>query len=473
MYKIFKKESFHLIVIIFVIGLVFFPALFGFFSGDDWAVMRVSQVNSFHEFSNFFLPGTVQSLTFFRPLPQQFFFFIFSRMFGLNSLPYYIFTWSCFLLSLYFLYRLARRLKFDHTQSALTVIFYGVAVANFARVYFLSAFQDVLLPLFAILTLLAYLNKKYFYSLVFFIFALLTKETAVVLPFLLLATLVYTQEGKKTKTIPFFVLLFGYLYLRLKFFGGATGDSYLWDFSVKKAVNTLLWYCLWAVGTPEIMVDYVGSGLKIVPRFFTDFPAWSQIILIELGSLFLSLFVSITLVAKEIIKKYRLIAYCLLVFLLSLSPVIFMPWHKFTHALSLPMVGTSLLMGYFFSKPNVTTKLFIILYLITNISMMFFLYPRFYSVNRGKISRLVYEYFSVNYPAPPQDDHFVFVNDPTGYLHGQNQSKEVALAISQSDFFKIIYRDPDYMAYFLDLPTLATPSGSAIYIDSGQFLRRY
>jgi hypothetical protein len=221
------------------------------------------------------------------------------------------------------------------------------------------------------------------------------------------------------------------------------------------------------------MVDYVGYGLKIVPKFFTDFPIWNKIILLELGSLFLAFTAYFVFNFKELTKKIGLVIFCLFFFLISLSPVIFMPWHKFSHALSLPMVGSSLLLGYLFSKPKLLAKIFIVLYLVINVSMMMFMYPRFYSVNRGKISRLVYDYFSGNYPHPPGDSYFLFANDPAGYKGGENQSKELSLALSRSDFFQIFYRDPDYRAYYVDLDESTPPSGKTISIDSGQFLRRY
>ena len=467
-----KKEKRQLLLIIFGIGFIFLPSLFGYFSGDDWAVMRTSQISSLPEFFNFFLAHTPQSLTFFRPLPQQLFFNLFGALFGLHPFPYYFFVLSCFLLSLYFLYRLARKIGFDHLQALLTVTVYGTAAANFARIYFLSAFQDVLLPLLVILSLLTFLDKRYWLFLLYFALALLSKETAVVTPFLLIALTLYLRKKNYTNTIPYLLVVGLYLFYRLKYFGGAVGDSYLWDFSLKKAANTLLWYGLWTLGTPEIMVDYVGSGLRIIPRYYTDFPQWGKVILAELGSLFTIFFAFLIVSYRDLFKKHRLVFFCLFIFVVSLAPVLFMPWHKFTHALSLPMIGSSLLLGFFLSKPSFLSKALIAVYLVTNISMMFFLYPRFYAVNRGKISRLVYTYFAEIYPSPPLNTSFLFVNDPKGYKGGENQSKEVALAVSQSDFFKVFYHDRSYQVYFVDLP-ISTPSGTVIHVDSGQFLKRY
>lgn len=453
--------------------LVYLPSLTVFFSGDDWAHMRVSQILNFQEFLNFFsFTRTDQSLAFYRPLPQQVFFNIFGWLFKFNSLPYHIFVLVCFASSLYLLFKLAKKLNFSDRQANLSVLIYGIAVANFPRIYFLSAFQDVLLPLFVSASLIYFLDKKYLWSLVFFIFSLLSKETAVVTPILLVGLLIYVRKISWKPLIPFVIVTFIYLYFRFKYFGSAVGDSYVYDFSIKKTLNTLLWYIFWTFGAPETLVDYVSSGLKIVPKFFTDFPVWSKIILYELGSLFAFFALSIFYIRKEIVKKYRLIVFCLYIFLISLGPVIFMPWHKFTHALSLPMIGSSLLLGYFFSNRKLLTSLFVAVFIVTNLSMNIFLFNRHYSVNRSRISEKVYQLFINKYPKQPANSYFVFMNDPNSPNQGNNQSKELSLALSQSDFFKAFYQDRSIKVFYQDLGITATPSGNPIYIDSNQFLLR-
>lgn len=453
--------------------LVYIPSLFTFFSGDDWAHMRVSQIINFQEFFNFFsFIHNPQSLTFYRPLPQQLFFFLFNRVFEINAFPYHLFVLICFGISLYLLYKLAKKLNFSDIQANLSVFVYGIAVANFPRIYFLSAFQDVLLPLFVIASLILFLNKKYLWSILFFVLSLMSKETAVVTPFLLLGLIFLTKKNKIKNTIPYFAITLLYLFLRFKYFGGAEGDSYIYDFSVKKMFNTLFWYGVWTLGAPEILVDYVSSGLKIVPKFFTDFPIWSTVILIELGSLVSLLFISLATLKKQIVSNIRLIFFCLFIFLISLIPVIFMPWHKFTHALSLPMVGSSLFLGFLFADRKIIFRLFLICYIITNLSMNLFLYPRHYSVNRALISEKVFQYFSTNYSTPPINSYFVFTNNKLSRNEGNNQSKELSFALSQSDFFKVFFQDRNFKVYYQDIKMDSTPSGTPIFLDSSQFLVR-
>lgn len=462
------KKHYYLLAI-----FLYLPSLFTFFSGDDWAHMRASQILNFSEFLNFFsFTHNAQSLTFYRPLPQQVFFFLFSNVFGINALPYHLFVIICFGISLFLLFKLAQKLKFSDTQASLSVFLYAIAVANFPRIYFLSAFQDVLLPLFVIASLIMFLDRKYILSIIFFIFSLMSKETAVVTPLLLLGLIFLTHKNKIKNIVPYFAITLIYLFLRFKYFGGAEGDSYVYNFSIQKILNTLFWYIAWTFGAPETLVDYVGSGLKIVPKFFTDFPVWSIIILLELGSLISIFIISLLTLKNQIIKNSRFILFCLFLFLVSLAPVIFMPWHKFTHALSLPMIGSSLALGFLFANRNIFVKLFLFVYIITNISMMLFIYPRHYSVNRALISQKVYQYFSVNYPTPPADSYFMFTNNKTSRNEGRNQSKEVSFALSQSDFFKIFYQDRNYEVQYEDIARNSTPSGTSILLDSSQFLIR-
>ncbi len=462
------KKHYYLLAI-----FLYLPSLFTFFSGDDWAHMRASQILNFSEFLNFFsFTHNAQSLTFYRPLPQQVFFFLSSSVFGINAFPYHLFVLICFGISLYLLFKLAQKLHFSDTQASLSVFLYAIAVANFPRIYFLSAFQDVLLPLFVVASLILFLDQKYFWSIIFFIFSLMSKETAVVMPFLLLGLIFLTRKNKIKSTIPYFAIMLIYLFLRFKYFGGAEGDSYVYDFSIQKILNTLFWYLAWTFGAPETLVDYVGSGLKIVPKFFTDFPVWSTVILLELGSLVSLFLISLFTLKKQIFKNNRLILFCLFLFLISLAPVIFMPWHKFTHALSLPMIGSSLALGFLFADRKIFIRLFLLVYILTNISMHLFIYPRHYSVNRALISEKVNQYFSVNYPTPPVDSYFIFTNNKASRNEGKNQSKEVSFALSQSDFFKVYYHDRNFQVYYADLGWNSTPSGTPILLDSSQFLIR-
>lgn len=316
--------------------LLFLPSLWNFFSGDDWFHLRLTQISSLKEFFNFFsFSPTNQSAAFYRPLSTQTFFFVFQQVFGLTAWPYYLFVLICFGFSLYLVYLFALSQFKDKSRSFLTAFIYGVSISNFTRLYFLSAFQEIALVIFSLLCLLSFQKSKV-KSLLFFILALLSKETAIVLPVLILIFNFREIQKKITGFLPVIIVSLMYLYLRFSVFGLAQGDSYIWNFSPVKALNTLSWYTLWSLGAPEFLVDYIGSGFRPIPRFFTDFPLWWHVIL----GLLLS---TVILLAILFIKKNKKIDLNFLKYLLlslvSLAPVIFLPQHKFSLELGLSLVG--------------------------------------------------------------------------------------------------------------------------------------
>src|SRR3989338_8445616 len=176
----------HSLIIIGLIILFFTPSLVNYFSADDWFHLRVSNVNKLSEFLNFFsFEKTAQAISFYRPLPTQVFFFVFQKIFGLNPFPYHIFVLACFGLAGYLFYRLSKKLLGSEKKAIISILIFGLASSNVTRVYFLSHFQEISLVVFSLLTFLSYLENKKLPAVIFFVLAIMSKETAVVLPFIL------------------------------------------------------------------------------------------------------------------------------------------------------------------------------------------------------------------------------------------------------------------------------------------------
>lgn len=463
------KTKSILIATIFVPILAFLPSLLNYFSGDDWFHLRISNIQSFGEFLNFFsFNHTAQSAAFYRPLPTQVLFFVFQKFFSLTAWPYYLFALLCFGYSLYLVYRFALSQFKDHHKSLLTTFIYGVSVTNFTRIYFLSAFQEIALVTFSLLCLLSFKRSKP-KSTIFFILALLSKETAIVLPLLLLIFNFKTIKKKLTILIPIIVVSFVYLYLRLGVFGMAVGDSYAINFSPVKALNTLMWYVLWCVGAPELLIDYIGSGLRPIPRLFTDYPYWWQSIFVLLFGTLISLGI---LLIKKIKKINTQILKFIALFLISLAPVIFLPQHKFALELGLPLVGFSLAIAWLLPTKNTSLKIiFLGFYITLNLSMNYLTYTRTYSVNRSKTAKEIVSYFYVNYPQYPQGKYFEFFNDTDNYGEAWGSSKQISNITSGSELFRVLYKDKNINVYFQDYPGERPKGKEKIAVSTKQFFQ--
>lgn len=428
---------------------VFFylPALGNFFSGDDWFHLRISQISSVQQFFNFFsFSPNAQTASFYRPLSTQVFFFVFQKFFGLVAWPYYLFGLIIFGYSLY----LVKKFSSQYLRSEicdLTSFIYGISVSNFTRTYFLSAYQELFLVVFSLLTLINF-KKKPLLSLLFFVLALLSKETAIILPLLIiLLNFDYIKNNfhhLRSTIYATTILAIVYLYYRFFHFGLATGDSYLWNFSLVKATNTLMWYILWAFGAPELLVDYVGSGLRLIPRFFTDYQFWWPVIIFPL----LGVIVSTCLIAIKKLPDFKYILF----FIIALLPVLFLPSHKFTLELGLPLIGFSIVLASILpNKFNVLSFWFFAFLIFTNLSMNYLTYTRHYSVSRGKIAKKVYAYFSKEYPQYPIGKEFFFINDANDNGQIWGQSKQIAQAVSNSELFKVIYKNKNLKINYQDL----------------------
>lgn len=461
--------------------LFYLPALGNFFSADDWFHLRITHIDTLQQFLNFFsFSQTPQTASFYRPLSTQVFYFIFQTLFGLNSAIYYLFGLTLFAYILYLIKKLLE-IYLPPTIHNLPSIVYGLSVSNFTRIYFVSAFQELFLVIFSLLTLINFKSKPKL-SLLFFVLALLSKETAIVLPALIfllnlkdkksLVSTIYDLPVRQAGLRSTILISVVYLYFRLFHFGLAEGDSYLWNLSPIRAVNTLMWYALWSVGAPELLVDYIGSGLRPIPRFFVDYPNWWVVIVFPLLGIIASS-------AYHLLKNFKkLNSYFwifIVFFVISLLPVLFLPSHKFALELGLPLVGFSISLSILLksAKPHFFLITFVI-FLVYNLSMNYLTYTRHYSVSRGQISKKVYEYFSQKYPTPPENQYFEFVNDAQDYGEIWGQSKQISQSLSNSDFFKVLYRNPDYVVYYQDIPE-SKPKNSEfkqIHLSTKQFLNK-
>jgi hypothetical protein len=101
--------------------------------------------------------------------------------------------------------------------------------------------------------------------------------------------------------------------------------------------------------------------------------------------------------------------------------------------------------------------------------MNYLTYSHHYSVNRGVISKKVYDHFSTQYSKAPENSYFEFVNDTPLKSKEWGSSKQIANSIGGSELFRVIYRDEQYNVYFEDLSGVR-PSAKQIPISTKMFL---
>ncbi|KKT78377.1 MAG: Tetratricopeptide TPR_1 repeat-containing protein [Microgenomates group bacterium GW2011_GWB1_44_8] len=443
-----------------VLIFLFLPSLSNFFFSDDWFHLRISRINSVGEFiDSFSFSRTAQfaGSYAYRPLSTQTFFFIFQSIFGLNPFPYHLFSLITFVITLYLLHEVVMEMSNNKKMALISVFAYGVSATNFTRLYYISAFQEVLMVALLVGAILIYLrsfrvgggSRGYIAVYVIFILSLLSKETAVVFPGILFLIDWWKQRISIKRLVPFIIVALVYSYFRFVKLGSITGESYIWDFSLKKAGNSLMWYGFWSLGAPEFFMDYVSSGLRVLPRFFVDFASWAYVIIFLLVSLSLGF---VGLVARRFMTYWKTIILGGGLFIGGLLPVIFLPWHKFTLQLGLPMVGVALIFGVLLKKRSFIAYSFALGYVALNVLSNVLYLSHNYTVGRADLSYRVYEYYVKNYPTPPRGSYFEFVNDTTDYGKQWGSSKQIAQATSSSNMFKVLYNDPNYEVYFEDYP---------------------
>lgn len=489
--KLLLKQNFINPFWLITLSLVLFlPSVFTFFAADDWYHLRISAVSDLNQFINFFsFLKTDQSASFYRPLSTQVFFFLNQSFFGLNAFYYHLIVMVFFATSLILLFNLTLKLSQNKSFSLLVLFMYSISATHFTRLYFLSAFQEILMFTLLLLSFSFYLPhklKSYTLSIITFLFALLSKETAIIFPFILIIyhlvwggplTLsrvwnpLFLKNNKKVllKISPFVAILLVYLFLRFFLFGGIEGDSYTWDFSLKKLLNTYFWYFLWSLGTPEFLVDYVSGGFRVLPRFFDVLPVWSTVIL---ALLFFSFF-SLGFLVVNTKKVSKIIILGLGIFVFGLLPVAFLPWHKFTLELTLPLWGFCLFVASFlyYTDKKWLGLIFILVFIIFNLITNYLSFKTNYIVSRAEISKKVYNFFSSNHPFYPSESIFYFINDKKNLDPIWGLSKQIAFATSKSELFKVIYKNPKINVYFEDLDSNIPRDKNIIRVPSNQFLK--
>ncbi len=478
--KFIQKYSVLLLIIVFSL-ILFSPGLTTFFLSDDWFHLQIVQISSVSEFFNFFNPvPNAQSTAFYRPIPNQFFFYVFYQLFGLHAFFYHLFVFALFAYSLYLYHLFLSRLGFSRRVVLISTFVVAFSHTYFTRLYFLSAAQEIMLSVFVLLGLINNQKKEgtktNFVTAGWFALALLCKDSAIIFP-ALIVIFDWIQHKKfftkKIVLLAFVSLL--YLFIRVFVFGFsntlAGHESYIPSFSPRVLFNTFYQYTIWAFGGAELLQDYLASPVKLIPRYYSDFGLLGKTMIIFLLSTISATGLLFLKNVKSFTQKNWL---GIVVFVVALLPVIFFPSHKFTIQMSLSMFGFGLFVGALLAKESKKViALLLFLYFCLNITATLLTQKTHYSVQRSKISEKVYEYMMREYPSLPSGTTVVFLNSQTAGsdIVTWGSSKQISHALMGDNFFKVVYPCSELTILYEDTTeNIHRDNENTLYLSSELFL---
>lgn len=186
--------------------------------------------------------------------------------------------------------------------------------------------------------------------------------------------------------------------------------------------------------------------------------------------------------AYKQIKKIKNLKKILLAFIFiffGLLPVIFLPNHRFTIQLGLPILGLAMFLAVILDshKKTYLTYLTVLIFLSLNFLNIKMSEKSHYSIARAKISEKVSNYFLSNYHQIEPNTVFFLTNGQTiGHeIANWGSSRQIAFALWHENFIQAFYKDKTLkMKYedFNDINSLLLTENpnQVIYISAEEFL---
>lgn len=481
------KKFLPLFLIFIAVLLLYYPIFGVYFSQDDFFLFKASQTDgNLGSFIKLFGFSTFEErgYAFYRPVFREGFYNLYYLLFGLNALPFRIISFLIHFTNIFLVFSFMERLFKKRELSLFTAFFFGVTAANVGVLYYgAGGIETSGVTMFLLLSLLffwKYLRgegKKFkTLSFIAYLFALGSHEIGAIIPILLLGV-VFARESKWSGILKrlrrelwvFFLVLGVYLYLDVVRIGFLqTEEQYHVVLSIKKTINSFSWYAAWALGVPEMLVDFVRPGLKLNPSlmrywgefFKVIFPAFLASLTVLIGS---SIFLVVR--QRQVFHDKRF-WFLVLWFPLSLFPVIFLPLHKFTHYLipALPAfwgaIGFLVFNAFWiFSKrrPSVARVL-----LGSLVALLFLLSATsaklgdgtYWAASRGRIAERILKEMQLKYPQLPKGAIVYFKNDPSYPFVAQewgSTSKQASFVLNGEDALQLFYHDPTLRVFYEDL----------------------
>jgi hypothetical protein len=421
-----------------------------FFSQDDFFRFKMSQANTFSQVVGFFGFKNSHLYGFYRPISINLYSYLGPKIFGLNPFYYHAFNFAIFCSTIWLIYRIATKLLGDRKKALYAAVFYGFSASHLTALSYLPNVEEVIVAFFYFLTIFLYLKGSKF-SLLTFVLALLSRETAVTLPFVLVG-LEFFQHKKWIRALPFFLLLVVYVFLRYFFHLFPDQSVYQTTFALSKILNNGVWFFTWALGFPESLVDFIGPGIKLNPSLFKISPPLPYLI-IGLGLIFTFWFGLHTLLffLKEK-QRGKVVAFCLW-FGVTLLPFLPLSGHKFAYYLEIPLFGVACLMALVLTSSKVKTFVGVGFYILLAFLTIRYYEQTYWGINRPKLTQALFAELKAKYPVLPKGATLYFKNDP-GYKFVSEDwggtSTQARHALSECNGPQFLYNDFSLKCLFED-----------------------
>ncbi len=479
------KKILPALIILTAVLALYHPTLTTFFSQDDFFHFKVSQTDgSLKGFFNLFGFYSFQErgIAFYRPISREVPYNLYYSLFGLNHLPFRIFSFLLHFLNIYLLYIFTQRMFQDKNLSFFVSFFFGITAANVAMLYYLAGgIQTLLATTFTLASLVFfhnYLHTKHLKSgiltFISFLLAIASHEQAVIIPFLLAGLTLILKSIKDFKKyfltlLPFTIVTLLLLLVDIFKIGFSSNEQqYQAVFDLKTTINSFSWYTSWALGVPETLIDFVFPGLKLNPTLIRYWGNYYRFI-------FPSFFLSIILITfstvylfiknREFFAKKRFLFY-LIWYPIGLLPVILLPLHKSTHYLTIVLPAFWTLIGLIsfgfyheFGKVRINLSkiifsLLIISLLILSSASAILGSTNYWAATRGKMAKKLIKNVMDTYPNLPKGANIYFKNDPTYpklTAEWGTSSKQANTILNGSDALQLLYKDSTLQAYYEDV----------------------
>lgn len=480
-----KINSKHILfLIIFCVTIfIYGKYLFLYFSQDDFFHLKVTQTDgSLKAFLNLFsfkpLAERGGMTYFYRPIFREAIYNIYYKAFGLNALPFRITQFIVHFANIILTYLVLVRITKNKSIAFFGAFFVGLAAANIGILSYLAGgIQISGMLMFGLISILFYdrflTGKKFldkFLSFLFFLFAIASHEIAATIPLIHMALFI-SKKGFNVKTLMRAIkgnllslgVVILFLYLEVFVIGLPTSEQhYGINFSLFKLLNSYFWYFVWSLGIPEMLVDFVGPGIRLNPNLMKY---WGDYFIV----IFISFVLLIAFLLATLPKLYRSKLYLFFVFwfIAGITPVVILPFHRLYYYLGfvLPAVGGILGLTHYeiYKKNKVLSAFFICILSVLTLTSIKLADTNYWAISRARIAKSLIDDVKNEYPTLPEGASVYFTNDEgQPYFNDEwgNSSKQASIILSESNALQLVYQDMSLKVYYEDL---VVPKEEMIY----------